>query len=499
MKVIRPEQVASPAAVERFRREVRAAAKLIHPNIVIAYDAGEAKGVHYLVMEYVEGQDLGSVVRERGPLSVQGAVECILQAARGLEYAHQRGVIHRDIKPANLILSKEGVVKILDLGLARLKPLAVEDSRQGDRLTGTGMVMGTVDYIAPEQIRQSHEVDGRADIYSLGCTLYRLLTGRAVYEADSAVQVLVAHLEAPIPSVAAARAEVPMALDLIFQKMVAKRPEDRYQSMGEVIRALEGLLREMGVALGRGRGGVGQRPGAAGFFGAISAWFAGPAGDGGLGGQHTAGGDPAGGTSPQPDSAGRHSAVGNPSAEHPPALCSVELGGGRCGCGPAGGRGSAGGPSSLGEWTSGWEGSCLWWEPFGERAGSFRGEGRICGGFIAAASPAGDPLAGGSAAGGGTGGGRSAGEAARGGRSAAGGSAAAGADAGAASVVAGAAGISAGGAAGGAGRGPGAGHPAGVDSSAGGGTPAAGFRGHPASRDNGGPGCRRARQVRAAV
>jgi len=258
LKILPAERVRSPEAVERFRREVRAAARLTHPNIVIAYDAGEAKGVHFLVTEYVDGQDLARIVAEHGPMPVEEAVGCIIQAAQGLQYAHEHGVVHRDIKPGNLLLSREGVVKVLDLGLARLAQSAGVDAQTGERLTGSGQVMGTVDYMAPEQIQDTHAADHRADIYSLGCTLYRLLTGRPPYEGESHVQVLMGHLQQPVPSLQDARPEVPPALDLVFQKMVAKRPEDRPQSMREVIAALEQAVVREPVSAGGGESSTDQ-------------------------------------------------------------------------------------------------------------------------------------------------------------------------------------------------------------------------------------------------
>jgi len=250
IKTLRPQMMREPGAVERFYREVKAAARLNHPNIVTAYDAGEHQGIHYLVMEYVEGEDLGRLVTEHGPLPVQEAVECVLQAARGLAYAHQQGVIHRDIKPGNLLLDRCGAVKILDMGLARVL-LPGGETAPGDQLTGTGQVMGTCDYMAPEQAVSTHRVDGRADIYSLGCTLYRLLTGEAPYKGETLVEVLLAHREAPIPSLREKRPEVTEELEGVFRRMVAKRPEERYQTMEEVIRALEGCL--VKVAVGGGR------------------------------------------------------------------------------------------------------------------------------------------------------------------------------------------------------------------------------------------------------
>jgi serine/threonine protein kinase len=255
IKTLPARTMKDAAAVARFQREVEAAGKLRHPNIVAADDADEAGGVHFLVMEYVEGTDLSALVKKHGPLPPAKALNYILQAARGLEFAHKKGVVHRDIKPGNLLVDGEGTVKILDMGLARIE--AGGDAATQAELTGTGAVMGTVDYMAPEQAVSTKGVDARADIYSLGCTLYYLLSGQATYGGDTLMAKLLAHRENPIPSLAEMLSERDLLsasggreppgtdglqVDAIFRKMVAKKPEDRYQSMTEVIADLECVI-----------------------------------------------------------------------------------------------------------------------------------------------------------------------------------------------------------------------------------------------------------------
>ena len=236
VKVLPTNTMKDPATIARFEREVTAAAKLRHPNIIAADDADQANGVHFLVMELVEGSDLSALVKEHGPFPVDKAVNCILQAAKGLEFAHAEGFVHRDIKPANLLLDKKGTVKILDMGLARIDG----DAGQAE-LTTTGAVMGTVDYMAPEQALDTKTADARADIYSLGCSLFYLLTGKSTYQGDTLMKKLLAHREQPIPSLRISRPEVPEKLEAIFQKMVAKKADDRYQTMSDVLAALEAL------------------------------------------------------------------------------------------------------------------------------------------------------------------------------------------------------------------------------------------------------------------
>lgn len=239
IKILPATALRDPALVGRFRREMKAVGALHHPNIVGAHDAGEAAGVHFLVMEYVAGEDLSTLLKENGPLSVEQAISCTLQTARGLEFAHRKGIVHRDIKPANLLLDEEGTLKILDMGLARLDDNAHNLAAQ-EGLTQTGQVMGTVDYMAPEQAFDTHRADAKADVYSLGCTLYRILTGQNAFAGDTIVQKILAHREKPIPSLRTLRPEVPAAFDKIFQRMMAKQPEDRI-AMAEVVQEFAAL------------------------------------------------------------------------------------------------------------------------------------------------------------------------------------------------------------------------------------------------------------------
>lgn len=242
LKVLPPGAVDSAKAVQRFHQEVEVAARLSHPNIVIAHDAGEAHGRHFLVMEFVEGCDLSSYIKKHGPLGVEQAANVVLQAARGLAYAHSLGVVHRDIKPSNLLLTREGQVKILDLGLARYDNPLADASAPASELTESGEVMGTVDYMAPEQAQDTRTADHRVDVYALGCTIYRLLIGMPPYAGQTMIQKILAHREQPIPSLRAARGDVPDVLDRIYQKMLAKNVADRTPTMTAVVSSLEKLL-----------------------------------------------------------------------------------------------------------------------------------------------------------------------------------------------------------------------------------------------------------------
>jgi serine/threonine-protein kinase len=240
IKVLARSVAESEAFLQRFQREVETVARLSHPNIVMAFDAGECVLGPYLVMEFVDGRDLATDVRQSGPLAVEPGIDVVIQAARGLGYAHGQGIIHRDIKPANLIRDGNGTTKVADLGLARLSSALTKPGDAGS-LTQAGNIVGTVDFLPPEQALDSTSIDHRADIYSLGCTLYYLLTARPPYEAETVMAALLKHRDAPIPLMSVARPAIGAALDGIFARMVAKKAEDRYQSMAEVIRALESV------------------------------------------------------------------------------------------------------------------------------------------------------------------------------------------------------------------------------------------------------------------
>jgi serine/threonine protein kinase len=234
LKVLPPDKVRDPACLGRFHREAQAVAALNHPNIVRAYDVDSDGKTHFLVMEYVDGVTLQDVVQKRGPLAITRAADIIKQVAAGLDHAHRAGLVHRDIKPANILVNKSQV-KILDMGLARFFN---DDTDSLTREFENNAVLGTADYLSPEQGRDSHEVDIRSDIYSLGATFYFLLTGRPPFAGGNLRQKLLWHqMKAPDP-VRTHRPEVPESLEAVIAKMMAKNAADRYQSPAEVVQAL---------------------------------------------------------------------------------------------------------------------------------------------------------------------------------------------------------------------------------------------------------------------
>jgi len=236
VKVLPSAALKAPGALERFEREARAAAALDHPNIVRAFDLDQEGSLHFLVMEYVDGPTLYDMVRQNGPLEIEPACDYIRQAAIGLQHAHEAGLVHRDIKPSNILVDRTGVVKLLDLGLARF----LDDN--GDAIThkyDDNYVLGTADYVAPEQTKDSHNVDVRADIYSLGATFYFILAGRPPFPEGTPSEKLTAHQSKTPPPLQTLRHDIPVAVAVLIEKMMAKAPHHRFQSPIEVAKALE--------------------------------------------------------------------------------------------------------------------------------------------------------------------------------------------------------------------------------------------------------------------
>ncbi len=222
-----------PDVIDRFFQEIRAVARMMHPNIVTAFDAGTQNGTHYLVMELVDGELLSCRVNSTGLFSTQEAVSILYQAAQALDYAHNQGIIHRDIKPNNMMLTKDGTLKILDFGLAQLERPSAEK-------TGRKRFMGTVEYMSPEQIEDSERVDSRSDLYSLGATLFYLVTGRNMFDGDP-LQIAWAQRNERPPALYDIRSDIDLRLDAVFQRLVAKQPESRIPSARALIEAIEQL------------------------------------------------------------------------------------------------------------------------------------------------------------------------------------------------------------------------------------------------------------------
>jgi WD40 repeat protein/tRNA A-37 threonylcarbamoyl transferase component Bud32 len=256
LKVIRKDRLASPEAVRRFRREAQAAARLAHANVVLVLDADQAGDTHFLAMEYVPGVTLQALVDEFGPLPVTLACDFVRQAALGLQHAMEQGLVHRDVKPSNLMVMPRGrkgaagvaayqgaVLKILDMGVARVNQLAHSPEELFTTLTQDGAMIGTPDYIAPEQLENAHAADVRADLYSLGCTFHFLLTAQVPFPGGTLIKKLDKHRWETPPPVDQLRPEVPASVAAVVRKLTAKRPEDRYQTPGELAAALDDLAR----------------------------------------------------------------------------------------------------------------------------------------------------------------------------------------------------------------------------------------------------------------
>ncbi len=233
IKFLSPQLSHSADYVTRFLREARAAAHLNHPNIIGVYDAGAVDDVYYFVMEYIDGQDLGKILKNGKPFSEEEALGQGIKAAHALAYAHQHGIIHRDVKPENLILGGNGELKVADLGLAK------QIDQQDQTLTLSGTVMGSPYYISPEQIRGSKDVDARTDIYSLGASLFHMVTGKVPYSGSSAAEIMSNHLTVPLPWPQSINPALSKGFCRVLYKMMAKERKERFQSMEEVVKILE--------------------------------------------------------------------------------------------------------------------------------------------------------------------------------------------------------------------------------------------------------------------
>lgn len=237
IKILSPRLARDPDLVTRFLSEARAVARLNHPNIIQVHYVGQQEDIYFFAMEFVEGRDFLSIIRERKQLTEREAAEFVRQAAQGLLHAQRKGVIHRDIKPANLMLSRDDVVKIADFGLARKVDVATGESLH---LTMSGAVVGTPHYMSPEQVN-GEKADHRSDIYALGATLYHMLAGRPPYVGESSALIMVHHLQSPLPPIREFNPSVSPATQAILAKALAKEPSDRYQGYEELIRDLDAI------------------------------------------------------------------------------------------------------------------------------------------------------------------------------------------------------------------------------------------------------------------
>ena len=256
IKVLPIKRVDQSSYLARFEREAQASARLNHPNIVRAFDLDTSGSIHFIAMEYVAGIDLHAKVKQDGPLPLRQAVDYVRQAALGLQYAHEEGLVHRDIKPANLILDDRGTVKILDLGLAFAKG---EDDESLTQEHGE-KVLGTADYLSPEQAKDSHKADARSDIYALGCTFHYLLTGRPPFAKGTLAERIQAHLRTPPPNLLEERSDTPPALVELFFRMMEKHPDARPQTAREVATTLAAWLAANEATGPQGRAEPPRRP-----------------------------------------------------------------------------------------------------------------------------------------------------------------------------------------------------------------------------------------------
>ena len=248
IKVLPTKRVGDGSYLERFNREAQAAARLSHPNIARVIDLDTVNSIHFMVMEYVRGIDLHAKVKHDGPMAVAEAVDCIRQAALGLHHAHEQGFVHRDIKPANLMLDIHGTIKVLDLGLAKTR--TDDDEAASLTMEFHEKTLGTADFVAPEQAADSHTADRRADIYSLGCTLYYLLVGRAPFAAGSIKDRLKSQLHAKPPNPVEDRPDVPADLAEYYFRLMEKSPAARPQTAKEVADTLQAWLAKHGAPAG---------------------------------------------------------------------------------------------------------------------------------------------------------------------------------------------------------------------------------------------------------
>ena len=242
LKTIRGEFTNSPTAVSRFRNEVRSAAKLSHPNIVTAFDAEHAGSIHFLAMEFVAGESLDQVVAHSGPLPIEQAIDVVRQVAEGLQHAFEHEMVHRDIKPQNLMIDETGRVRILDFGLARFVRDELSEALSNGAsvgITAEHRTLGTPDYIAPEQVSDARTSDIRSDIYSLGCTLYFLLTGQPPFPNGSPMEKMSAHLHLQPTPISTLRSDIPASVAGLIDRMIAKSPDDRFQTPDELLAAID--------------------------------------------------------------------------------------------------------------------------------------------------------------------------------------------------------------------------------------------------------------------